>query len=436
MLDKARQLRGTRLPYLRNANVRWGAFSLSDLLEMPFTREEVDRFNLEPGDLVVCEGGEPGRAAVWREDGSRIKFQKALLRVRPGSTLLSDWLAFSLRRDALSGELEGHFTGSTIKHFTRQALLRYRLPLPPRQEQQRLVAGIGKAIAVVNGAQWRLLNAKAIIRRFRQAILGAACDGTLSATWRTRSGTPPASEMLNPPWPVVAAGSFFERADYGTSVRCERDVPGGIPVLRIPNIASGRLDTSDLKFAPRASLKTGEADVREGDILVCRTNGSLDLIGKAAVVSGLSKPHSFASYLIRLRLRENSTLPAFFHLFLSSPTGRDQIEQASRTTAGQYNLNLKILSELALPLPAIPEQREIVRRVEALFTVADAIEKRVAFAAARADKLTQAILAKAFRGELVLTEAELDRRRAATARSPERGPATSGPAPASRRRPR
>jgi restriction endonuclease S subunit len=116
---------------------------------------------------------------------------------------------------------------------------------------------------------------------------------------------------------------------------------------------------------------------------------------------------AFASYLIRIRLNQSRVLPSYFHSFLSSPGGRDQIEARARTTAGQFNLNLVILRGLQIPLPALTEQQEIARRVQELFVLADTIEQRVAAASARAEKLPQAILAQAFRGGLVPTEAEL-----------------------------
>src|SRR5258706_15191931 len=111
-------------------------------------------------------------------------------------------------------------------------------------------------------------------------------------------------------------------------------------------------------------------------MLICRTNGSLDLVGKAAVVPLLGKAYAFASYLIRLRLDQRVLLPDYFHIFLASRLGRDQIEEVARTTAGQFNLNLEILRGLKVPLQHSEEQHEIVRRVGALFKVADAIEKR------------------------------------------------------------
>jgi type I restriction enzyme S subunit len=114
--------------------------------------------------------------------------------------------------------------------------------------------------------------------------------------------------------------------------------------------------------------------------------------------------------LIRIRLEPNSLLPEYFLHCLSSQTGRYVIEDRARTTAGQYNLNLGILGSFPVPVAPLSEQHEIVRRVQALFALTDAIETRVDAATARASKLKQAILTRAFRGELVPTEAELARR--------------------------
>lgn len=298
-----------------------------------------------------------------------------------------------------------HVNGTTRLKLTQGSMNSIPVPLPPLAEQKRIVAKVEELLASVNAARDRLVRVPAILKRFRQAVLEAACDGRLTEDWRESQPSaegPSSDEGLELPagWKKISAGSEYLRADYGTSVRCERE-PEGTPVLRVPNIASGRLDITNLKYAPSESADLSALTVAPGDILICRTNGSLDLIGKAAVVHTLPLPFSFASYLIRVRLHGERMIPAFFHLFLESPLGRGQIEERARTTAGQFNLNLGILRELALMVPTIPEQREIVRRVEALFNLADAIERRVATATFRAEKIAQAILAKAFCGELL-----------------------------------
>lgn len=104
MLDRKRT-QGTPFPYVRNVNVRWGAVDRSDLKVMPFREGEVERFGLRDGDVLVCEGGEPGRAAVWSGGPTDIKYQKAVHRVRLRSAVEPNWLVYHLMHDASRGRL-------------------------------------------------------------------------------------------------------------------------------------------------------------------------------------------------------------------------------------------------------------------------------------------------------------------------------------------
>jgi Type I restriction modification DNA specificity domain len=119
---------------------------------------------------------------------------------------------------------------------------------------------------------------------------------------------------------------------------------------------------------------------------------------------------TFASYLIRVRCDPQMLSTKLLCFWINSPWGREWARRVRTDGVSQSNINSHKLGALPVPLPPVEEQREIVRRVESFFKLADAIEKRVAAAMARAEKLTQSILAKAFRGELVPTEAELARR--------------------------
>ena len=137
MLD-AKKNKGALQPYLGNSNVRWGNFDLVDLAEMKFEPHEEERYSLEPGDLVVCEGGEPGRCAIWT--GSRgMKIQKALHRIRPKATLNNYFLFYWFCHAAKAGLLEPYFTGTTIKHLTGRAIAALEVPLPPVGTQIALV---------------------------------------------------------------------------------------------------------------------------------------------------------------------------------------------------------------------------------------------------------------------------------------------------------
>jgi type I restriction enzyme S subunit len=138
MLDKAKN-KGELRPYVRNLNVQWFRFALDDVLEMRIPDDEVREFLLQEGDLLICEGGEPGRAAIWRDVGQPMFFQKALHRVRPIPDVLPEFLAYRFRLDTWTGALDKLFTGATIKHLTGKALKEHRFPLPPLPEQKRIV---------------------------------------------------------------------------------------------------------------------------------------------------------------------------------------------------------------------------------------------------------------------------------------------------------
>jgi type I restriction enzyme, S subunit len=138
MLDKAKN-RGTPRPYLRNINVRWFGVDLSDLLEMPFLPTEAEKYTAVRGDVLICEGGYPGRAAIWNEDYP-IYFQKALHRVRFQQPDLNKWFVYFLYSQDASGQLKRHFSGTGIQHFTGQGLARFKMPVPPLPVMRRAVA--------------------------------------------------------------------------------------------------------------------------------------------------------------------------------------------------------------------------------------------------------------------------------------------------------
>jgi type I restriction enzyme, S subunit len=182
MLDKTKHRTGRRLPYLRNINVRWGTIETDDLAEMHFKDGELDRFGLEPNDVLVCEGGEPGRAAVWNGDLPDLKFQKALHRVRFRVPFDPRFLVYYLEFLTKAGGLERRFTGSTIKHLTREAFVQLPVPHPLVGKQQQIVAEVEKQFTRLDAAVAALLRARANLRRYRGAILTAACEGRLVAT--------------------------------------------------------------------------------------------------------------------------------------------------------------------------------------------------------------------------------------------------------------
>ena len=139
MLDQKKN-RGEHLPYLANVNVRWGEFDLADLREMRFEQHELDRYGLKYGDIVMCEGGEPGRCAIWKEQHSSMMIQKALHRIRPHDCLRPEFLYYFFLHKGRTGHLASLFTGSTIKHLPREKLALVEVPVPPRSTQDQIAS--------------------------------------------------------------------------------------------------------------------------------------------------------------------------------------------------------------------------------------------------------------------------------------------------------
>ena len=178
MLDIQKN-KGEYKPYLRNINVRWGNFDLSDLLEMRFEDSEYERYRVITGDLIICEGGEPGRCAVWKNVNLDMRFQKALHRVRPLADISAEYLYFVIWRLAQRNELDGYFTGSTIKHLTGQSLVLLAIPLPPIAEQHRIVAAIESAFAVIDEIERNKTDLQSAVTAAKSKILSLAIRGKL-----------------------------------------------------------------------------------------------------------------------------------------------------------------------------------------------------------------------------------------------------------------
>ena len=178
MLDKEKN---TGLPreYLRNINVRWFTFDLSDLLNMRFETDEFERYSISAGDLVICEGGEPGRCAVW-DQSENIFYQKALHRVRFTDGSNPKFYMYYLWFAAQTGKLTEFFTGTGIKHLTGQSLVKLLVPTTNREIQDNIVAKIELKLSICNSIEQTIDTALQQSEALRQSILKKAFEGGLS----------------------------------------------------------------------------------------------------------------------------------------------------------------------------------------------------------------------------------------------------------------
>jgi type I restriction enzyme S subunit len=341
-----------------------------------------------------------------------------------------------------------------------EKLSHFSISLPPLAEQDRIATKLRSILEKMERAKAATHRAQGRLQRYRSSILNAAATGELTRDWRdgqtegkgeyaetgqallqqllttryrqwevselqrqrsigkapkdeswkSRYRQPTPAETtglvgeLPPNWTWASIDQLSWNSGYGTSVKCTYEAKGPA-VLRIPNIRHRTLDFSDLKFATNVRDLRDEDFVAPGDFLLIRTNGSKDIIGRAAVVN--TRPNtecSFASYLIRFRLIEKEEIWNWVTLAWDSPFMRIGIEGKAVTTAGQYNLSLTRLNGMAIPLPPLVEQRQIIQEVERRLAAADLLAATLESQIVRAHATRHALLLDAFSGRLVIQQ--------------------------------
>ncbi|MEV4422749.1 hypothetical protein AB0L40_22645 [Patulibacter sp. NPDC049589] len=182
MLDEKRFEAGNASRYLRNANVQWDRIELGDLKTMSFSESDRKRFSLEPGDLLVCEGGQPGRCAVWGGQAADIYFQKALMRVRPRNSDSPRFLMWALRLASERGDFAADGTGSTILHLPAERLAATRVPMLDWDAQSAITTEVD---AIARRGERMREEVEGLVQRldeYRDALITEAVTGRLDVT--------------------------------------------------------------------------------------------------------------------------------------------------------------------------------------------------------------------------------------------------------------
>ncbi|PKF70907.1 restriction endonuclease subunit S [Pseudomonas fluvialis] len=265
---------------------------------------------------------------------------------------------------------------------------------PPLAEQTRIAAKLDELLAQVDTLKARIDAIPALLKRFRQSVLAAAVSGRLTEEWREFTTT---ESKAN----TAQLGELITEMRNGLSAKPNEDGKG-LPILRISSVRAGSVDQADIRFLDCNTADKERYALRVGDLLFTRYNGSLELVGVCGLVRQLT--HAALVYpdkLIRVRCETDVVLPEYLEIFFAETSVRQRVMDLVKSTSGQKGISGQDLKALCVTYPSLSEQTEIVRRVEQLFAFADQLEAKVASAKGRIDHLTQSILAKAFRGELV-----------------------------------
>jgi type I restriction enzyme S subunit len=301
-------------------------------------------------------------------------------------------------------------TSTAVPGLNRNDIYAQVIPLAPLSEQKRIVARIEELFTQLNAARDRLVKVPRILKRFRQSVLAAACSGRLTDAWREEV-------HRYEEWPTVSLGKTLQSLDQGWSPNCEIEASPSAElwgVIKTTAVQALKFIEGENKRLPDALTPRPKLELRKGDLLITRA-GPRARAGVCCLVRTVRPRLMACDKVYRFRTDESLALPQYLELALNTPSTVEEIEKLKTGISDSgVNLTQEKFRALEISLPSLAEQHEIVLRVEALFELANTIEKRVEAATKRADKLTQAILAKAFRGELVPTEAELARREGRT----------------------
>src|ERR1035437_2465043 len=233
--------RGEPLPYLANVNVRWGEFDLENLREMRFEHHEMDRYGLKRGDIVMCEGGEPGRCAIWKESALGMMIQKALHRIRPHECLDHRFLFYSFLHKGKIGTFAPMFTGSTIRHLPRQQLAKIEIEFPQLEVQRRIADVLSAYDDLIENNRRRMaLLEKSARLLYEEWFVRLRFPGHERA--RMIAGVPEGFERK-------PLSGLCERIDYGYTASAEQEEIGP-KFLRITDIVPAVMDWSAVPYCP------------------------------------------------------------------------------------------------------------------------------------------------------------------------------------------
>lgn len=416
--------------YVTAKNIRKWGLDLSDItwVSAQVHEEIYARCPVQYEDVLYIKDGATTGLAVINSLREPFSLLSSVALLRADRKILDPgFLRYWLNSPGTVTIMTAGMTGSAIRRLVLRQIRSAELPLPPLSEQRRIADKLDATLARVGACRARLDLVPGILKRFRQAVLEAATSGRLTEDWRGEDGDaespdwnflrPPAAipagryrrgsrsecdelpakpcQDLPPSWRWRRVGDIADVKLGGTPSRSESRFWGG----EIRWVSSGEVSNRRIhETAERiteAGLKGSNAKVNPAGTVLIAMIGEGKTRGQAALLEVEAATNQNVAALVLPPASANSVYVWFWAL----------AAYANNRSAGrggnQPALNGAKIRSLPIPLPPLDEQSEIVRRVEALFALADALEARYQAGRAVVDRLTPALLAKAFRGELV-----------------------------------
>ena len=336
MLDQKKN-KGENYPYLANLNVRWGSIELDDLREMRFEVREFERYGLKFGDIVMCEGGEPGRCALWKVQNTFMMIQKALHRIRAKAGVDSSFLFYALLNTGLQGEFDGYFTGAAIKHLTGESLRKVELNVPTLEIQKKIAAILSAYDDLIENNLERI------------KLLEEMAQITYEE-WFVRMKFPGHEKANNNPETALPEGWTRDVLTQVINVNPRTKVTkkGSAPFVPMSSLST----SSMIIDAVETKIPTGGAKFINGDTLVARITPCLEN-GKTGFVSFLDDGDVASGSTEFIVLRETQYVNRYFIYCLArSEYFREFSIRSMSGSDGRQRVNTKSYYKLVLNIPS------------------------------------------------------------------------------------
>jgi type I restriction enzyme S subunit len=377
------------IPLIRSQNVRFDGFTSEGLAFLTDEQaKQLDGVKVKPGDVLLnITGASIGRVCVAppEMDGARVNQHVCIIRA---TDVEPEFLAAYLSSPRIQESIAIGNYGATREALTKAQVLELPVPVPSSGDQRAIATTIRRVGHHRRSAASHVASARRTIERFRQAVLATAYKQALGP--EESETTLPLSDILSEP---LKNGYSARPVAHETPFR----------VLTLTATTSGYFDGRHFKYTDETFAPDSPFWLRPGDIVIQRGNTS-EYVGVPALYEGGPKTYLYPDLMIRARIREDIN-PRFVWYMLLAPQARNYLRERATGSAGNMpKINQKILSELPVPVPAAETRTAIVDLLDETLNRASEAESRMKSASMAVDDTSQAILAKAFRGELVQPE--------------------------------
>ena len=389
----------SEFPVVNQKSVRWHGIDIEYLKFIhpdQWEKWSEERF-LQKGDILWNSTGTGtiGRATIYQGlpgyEKAVVDSHVTIVRAKNyNQKLLHYWIMSPL----IQSKIDRMHAGSTNQvELSKSEILKTALPLPPLNEQKRIVAKIEALQARSQSVKEELEAIRPLLDQFRQSVLAAAFRGDLTADWREKNG--------KITWEKTTLEKVIEgKPKNGYSPKAV-DYSTPVKTLSLSATTSGKFKPEHFKYINKDIEEDSYLWLKPGDILIQRSN-SLEYVGTSAIYTGKIKDFIYPDLMMKVQVIEEIASPEFINYVISAPNTKEYFKENATGTAGNMpKINQKTVMNVPVDLPPLEEQQEIICRIESLFKIADTIEKQYQQAEADLETLNQSILAKAFRGELV-----------------------------------